>query len=117
MSWKLFWILCSLQQGGLSSGYKNFIADNEIADETYSEDGLALFRVQGSGQYNMQAIQVDPVCPEFTFGGSFYCQQNICRQKYSYLAYSILGRLHFSPTKSYILICPTEFWMFLYIPL
>nr|CAD1840268.1 unnamed protein product [Ananas comosus var. bracteatus] len=50
-----------IYKGGLSSGYKNFIADNEIADETYSEDGLALFRVQGSGQYNMQAIQVDPL--------------------------------------------------------
>lgn len=48
-------------QGGVSSGYKNFIAENGIADDTYTEDGLALFRVQGSGPDNMQAIQVEPV--------------------------------------------------------
>nr|XP_029121595.1 villin-5 isoform X4 [Elaeis guineensis] len=47
-------------KGGVSSGYRNFITENDIADETYSEDGLALFRVQGSGPDNMQAIQVDP---------------------------------------------------------
>jgi hypothetical protein len=48
-------------QGGLSSGYKKFIAENGIDDDTYSEDGLALFRIQGSGPENMQAIQVDSV--------------------------------------------------------
>ncbi|KAG1331907.1 Villin-4 [Cocos nucifera] len=47
-------------KGGVSSGYRNFITENGIVDETYSEDGLALFRVQGSGPDNMQAIQVDP---------------------------------------------------------
>lgn len=46
-------------KGGLSSGYKKFIAENGIDDDTYSEDGLALFRIQGSGPENMQAIQVD----------------------------------------------------------
>lgn len=48
-------------QGGLSSGYKKFIAENGIDDDTYLEDGLALFRIQGSGPENMQAIQVDAV--------------------------------------------------------
>ncbi|KAH7572534.1 hypothetical protein JRO89_XS04G0271400 [Xanthoceras sorbifolium] len=48
-------------KGGLSDGFKNFIAEKEIPDETYQEDGVALFRVQGSGPENMQAIQVDPV--------------------------------------------------------
>lgn len=48
-------------QGGVSSGYKNYISENGVADETYSEDGVALFRVQGSGPENMQAIQVAPV--------------------------------------------------------
>ena len=54
-------------QGGLSKGYKNYVAEKEIQDETYQEDGVALFRVQGSGPENMQAIQVDPVLtfPEF----------------------------------------------------
>ncbi|KAJ8750741.1 hypothetical protein K2173_015922 [Erythroxylum novogranatense] len=48
-------------KGGLSAGYKNYIAENELPDETYKEDGIALFRVQGSGPDNMQAIQVESV--------------------------------------------------------
>ncbi|CAD5168600.1 unnamed protein product [Musa acuminata subsp. malaccensis] len=57
-------------KGGLSSGYKNFVAENTIADETYSKDGVALFRVQGSGPENMQAIQVEPVASSLN---SSYC--------------------------------------------
>lgn len=49
-------------QGGLSSGYEKYVTENAVMDETYTEDGIALFRVQGSGPDNMQAIQVDPVC-------------------------------------------------------
>lgn len=48
-------------QGGLSEGYKKYIAEKELPDDTYTEDGLALFRVQGTGPENMQAIQVEPV--------------------------------------------------------
>lgn len=48
-------------QGGLSDGYKHSISEKELPDETYKEDGVALFRVQGSGPENMQAIQVEPV--------------------------------------------------------
>ncbi|KAL5991476.1 actin filament capping [Asimina triloba] len=48
-------------KGGMSSCYKNFISENGILDETYDEDKIALFRVQGSGPENMQAIQVDLV--------------------------------------------------------
>lgn len=48
-------------QGGVSSGYKKYIAEKEVDDDTYNENGLALFRIQGSGPENMQAIQVDPV--------------------------------------------------------
>nr|CAB3488175.1 unnamed protein product [Digitaria exilis] len=61
---QFFVIFQSLQvfKGGLSSGYKNFIAENDIADDTYCEDGIALFRIQGSGSENMQALQVDAVC-------------------------------------------------------
>lgn len=57
-------------KGGLTDGYKNFIAEKEIPDETYQEDGVALFRVQGSGPENMQAIQVDPVASSLN---SSYC--------------------------------------------
>ncbi|XP_010928695.1 villin-3 isoform X2 [Elaeis guineensis] len=57
-------------KGGLSSGYKKYVNENAVTDETYSEDGIALFRVQGSGPDNMQAIQVDPVASSLN---SSYC--------------------------------------------
>lgn len=57
-------------KGGLSDGYKKHIAETEIPDVTYTEDGLALFRVQGSGPENMQAIQVEPVASSLN---SSYC--------------------------------------------
>ncbi|KAG1364135.1 villin-3 [Cocos nucifera] len=59
-----------LYKGGLSSGYKKYVTENAVTDETYSEDGIALFRVQGSGPDNMQAIQVDPVASSLN---SSYC--------------------------------------------
>ncbi|KAI7748731.1 hypothetical protein M8C21_015892, partial [Ambrosia artemisiifolia] len=57
-------------KGGLSDGYKTFISAKELPDDTYKEDGVALFRVQGSGPENMQAIQVEPVASSLN---SSYC--------------------------------------------
>ncbi|KAL2482931.1 Villin-4 [Forsythia ovata] len=57
-------------KGGLSEGYKNYIAEKELPDDTYTEDGLALFRIQGTGPDNMQAIQVEPVATSLN---SSYC--------------------------------------------
>ncbi|TVU15861.1 hypothetical protein EJB05_39402 [Eragrostis curvula] len=57
-------------KGGHSSGYKDYITQNGIDDDTYSEAGLALFRVQGSGPENMQALQVDAVASSLN---SSYC--------------------------------------------
>uniref|UniRef100_A0A2P2MNN6 HP domain-containing protein n=3 Tax=Rhizophora mucronata TaxID=61149 RepID=A0A2P2MNN6_RHIMU len=57
-------------KGGLSYGYKNYILEKELPDETYNEDGIALFRVQGSGPENMQAMQVEPVASSLN---SSYC--------------------------------------------
>ncbi|KAM3693961.1 hypothetical protein ACJW31_07G024900 [Castanea mollissima] len=57
-------------KGGLSDGYKNYIAEKEIPDETYKEDGVALFRVQGTGPDNMQAIQVEAAASSLN---SSYC--------------------------------------------
>ncbi|TYH36428.1 hypothetical protein ES332_D13G264300v1 [Gossypium tomentosum] len=59
-----------LFKGGLSDGYRKYISEKEIPDETYTEDGVALFRVQGSGPENMQAIQVEAVTPSLN---SSYC--------------------------------------------
>lgn len=67
---------CNIQ-GGLGEGYKRYIAEEEIPDETYKEDGVALFRVQGSGPDNMQAIQVETVCHVFSFY-FFNLQKNVC---------------------------------------
>lgn len=57
-------------KGGLSDGYKTYTAEKEIPDETYNVDGVALFRIQGSGPDNMQAIQVEPVASSLN---SSYC--------------------------------------------
>ncbi|KAI3524188.1 hypothetical protein L1887_02840 [Cichorium endivia] len=57
-------------KGGLSSGYKNYISEKGLPDDTYQEDGIALFRVQGYGPENMQSIQVDPVAASLN---SSYC--------------------------------------------
>ncbi|RWW02374.1 hypothetical protein GW17_00034541 [Ensete ventricosum] len=59
--------LSLLLDGGVSSGYKKFVEENSTTDETYSEEGVALFRIQGSGPENMQAIQVEPVTEIFNF--------------------------------------------------
>ncbi|RWR78783.1 villin-1 isoform X1 [Cinnamomum micranthum f. kanehirae] len=57
-------------KGGMSSGYKRFIYENGSVDETYDGDKTALFRVQGSGPENLQAIQVDLVSGSLN---SSYC--------------------------------------------
>ncbi|KAK2970712.1 hypothetical protein RJ640_015137, partial [Escallonia rubra] len=57
-------------KGGHSDGYKRYVAEKELPDETYTEEGIALFRIQGSGPENMQAIQVEPVASSLN---SSYC--------------------------------------------
>ncbi|KAI3803150.1 hypothetical protein L1987_31299 [Smallanthus sonchifolius] len=58
-------------KGGLSNGYKNYISENGLPDDTYKEDGVALFRVQGSGPENMQSIQVEPVASSLNSSYSY----------------------------------------------
>ncbi|KAL3344115.1 hypothetical protein AABB24_023515 [Solanum stoloniferum] len=57
-------------KGGLSEGYRKHLAEKELGDDTYKEDGIALFRVQGTGPDNMQSIQVEPVASSLN---SSYC--------------------------------------------
>ncbi|KAL9686046.1 hypothetical protein QQ045_023501 [Rhodiola kirilowii] len=57
-------------KGGLSEGYKKYVAEKEIPDDTYSEESTALFRIQGYGPENMQAIQVEAVASSLN---SSYC--------------------------------------------
>ncbi|EPS59596.1 hypothetical protein M569_15209, partial [Genlisea aurea] len=48
-------------KGGLSSGYKNYISDKGLNDETYTADGVALIRISGTAPHNNKAVQVEPV--------------------------------------------------------
>lgn len=57
-------------KGGMSAGYKKFLAESGIDDDTYDEKKTALFRVQGTSPENMQAIQVDHVSNSLN---SSYC--------------------------------------------
>ncbi|KAH9616002.1 hypothetical protein KSS87_005802 [Heliosperma pusillum] len=57
-------------KGGVSEGYKKYISEQGSPDDTYTENGVALFRVQGSGPDNMQAIQVVAVASSLN---SSYC--------------------------------------------
>lgn len=46
----------------MSSGYKKFIAEKGLADETYTADGVALIRISGTSVHNNKALQVEAVC-------------------------------------------------------
>ncbi|KAK4580595.1 hypothetical protein RGQ29_024294 [Quercus rubra] len=46
-------------KGGLSSGYKKFIADKGLTDETYTADSIALIQISGTSTHNNKAVQVD----------------------------------------------------------
>lgn len=48
-------------KGGLSSGYKNYIADKGLNDETYTAESVALIRLSGTSVHNNKAVQVDAV--------------------------------------------------------
>ena len=87
-------------QGGLSSGYIKFIAENGSDDDSYSEEGLALFRVQGSGPENMQAVQVEPVSnsalysPRYIWPQLILIYYNIFLTSYILSPFSILRWPH-----------------------
>ncbi|GFY88002.1 villin 2 [Actinidia rufa] len=48
--------------GGMSYGYKSYIADKGFNDETYSPDCVALIRISGTSSHNNKTVQVDAVC-------------------------------------------------------
>ncbi|MCO5558070.1 hypothetical protein L7F22_011646 [Adiantum nelumboides] len=53
-----------LLKGGLSAVYKKKLANDDSMEETYSQNGLALFQVQGTGPHNSKAIQVSQDAPD-----------------------------------------------------
>ncbi|TMW98663.1 hypothetical protein EJD97_003653 [Solanum chilense] len=61
-------------KGGLSSGYKNYIADKGLNDETYTADSVALIRVSGTSVHNNKAVQVDAVAASLNSNECFLLQ-------------------------------------------
>ncbi|THU54582.1 hypothetical protein C4D60_Mb10t26610 [Musa balbisiana] len=61
-------------KGGISSGYKEFIADKNLNDETYTSDGIALMQVSGASVYNNKAVQVDAVATSLSSTDCFILQ-------------------------------------------
>ncbi|KAG5609353.1 hypothetical protein H5410_020634 [Solanum commersonii] len=61
-------------KGGLSSGYKNYIADKGLNDETYTADSVALIRLSGTSVHNNKAVQVDAVPSSLNFNECFLLQ-------------------------------------------
>ncbi|KAJ0560391.1 putative villin headpiece, villin/Gelsolin, ADF-H/Gelsolin-like domain superfamily [Helianthus annuus] len=61
-------------KGGLSSGYKNYVADKGLNDETYSPDGVALIQISGTSVHNNKAVQVEPVATSLNSYDCFLLQ-------------------------------------------
>ncbi|XP_071909258.1 villin-2-like isoform X2 [Coffea arabica] len=61
-------------KGGVSSGYKNYIADKGLNDETYTPDSVALIRISGTSVHNDIVVQVDAVPASLNSNESFLLQ-------------------------------------------
>ncbi|XVE95939.1 hypothetical protein REPUB_Repub02eG0178700 [Reevesia pubescens] len=61
-------------KGGLSTGYKESIADKGLTDETYTADCVALFRISGTSVHNNKALQVDAVATSLNSTECFLLQ-------------------------------------------
>ncbi|KAJ0699842.1 putative villin headpiece, villin/Gelsolin, ADF-H/Gelsolin-like domain superfamily [Helianthus annuus] len=61
-------------KGGLSSGYKSYIADKGLKDETYNPDTSALIEISGTAMHNNKAIQVDVAATSLNSYGCFIAQ-------------------------------------------
>nr|GMD41766.1 villin-2-like [Ipomoea batatas] len=61
-------------KGGLSSGYKNYIADKGLNDETYTADSVALIQISGTSVHNNKAVQVDAVATSLNSNECFLAQ-------------------------------------------
>ncbi|XP_057783919.1 villin-3 [Salvia miltiorrhiza] len=61
-------------KGGMSSGYKNYIADKGLNDETYTSDGVALIRISGTSPHNNKAVQVEAAAASLNSNECFLLQ-------------------------------------------
>uniref|UniRef100_A0A2N9IA96 Gelsolin-like domain-containing protein n=1 Tax=Fagus sylvatica TaxID=28930 RepID=A0A2N9IA96_FAGSY len=72
---KLFQPMVVLK-GGLSSGYKKFITDKGLTDETYKlqADSVALIQISGTSIHNNKAVQVDAAARSLNSMDCFFLQ-------------------------------------------
>eukprot|EP01018_Ginkgo_biloba_P033542 Gb_40777 [translate_table: standard] len=61
-------------KGGLSPGYRKYITEKGLQDETYNGDCVALIQVCGTGPHNSKAIQVEPVAESLNSTDCFLLQ-------------------------------------------
>ncbi|GJZ14254.1 ADF-H/gelsolin-like domain protein, partial [Tanacetum coccineum] len=61
-------------KGGLSSGYKSYIEEKELNDETYSPDTAALIEICGTSAHNNKALQVHAAATSLNSYGCFILQ-------------------------------------------
>ncbi|XAR69466.1 hypothetical protein NMG60_11001055 [Bertholletia excelsa] len=61
-------------KGGMSSGYKNYVADKGLSDEPYNADSVALIQICGTSVHNNKAVQVDPVATSLNSNECFLLQ-------------------------------------------
>ncbi|GFY80564.1 villin 3 [Actinidia rufa] len=61
-------------KGGMSSGYKNYIADKGLNDETYTADCVALIRISGTSVHNNKVEQIDAVATSLNSNECFLLQ-------------------------------------------
>ncbi|XP_057488028.1 villin-2-like [Actinidia eriantha] len=61
-------------KGGMSSGYKNYIADKGLNDETYTPDCVALIWISGTSLHNNKTVQVDAVATSLNSNECFLLQ-------------------------------------------
>ncbi|KAI3678039.1 hypothetical protein L6452_37318 [Arctium lappa] len=63
-----------LLKGGLSSGYKSYIADKGLTDGTYRPDATALIEISGTSAQNNKALQVEAVAMSLNSYACFVLQ-------------------------------------------
>ncbi|XP_065856405.1 villin-3 [Euphorbia lathyris] len=61
-------------KGGLSSGYKKYIEEKGLPDESYTVDCVALFRLSGTSVHKNNVIQVDAVATSLNSTECFLLQ-------------------------------------------
>lgn len=61
-------------KGGMSSGYKNYVTDKGLNDETYTPDSVALIRISGTSVHNDKALHVDAVASSLNSNECFLLQ-------------------------------------------